>query len=122
MTICFVMFLTLEFSGCAKNNLPHDKTAEFEQAPKEPNWASAGVVVYGYECPGWIENTNDFPVRIQMTRTKQMHGNDATMWILTFQPAQVKKTNGNISEKCIFHIYDMEGKHIGLIVPEKPEN
>lgn len=104
--------------GCKhKQDLLTANTVEFEQAQKDPNWTSAGVVVYS---SGWIENTNEFPVKVHFVNTR--HNYDVTVGILTLQPRQVFK--GNFYRQDIYntycHIYDIKGKPIGFIQPEKP--
>jgi len=119
VVVLLTSLVSLSISGCAKENPPISKSEEFEQFPKDSNSVSAGVVVYRYgEKGGWIENSNDFPVQIH--RNDMFIGMNHVEWIFTFQPGQVRKLY-YIPYHIYFHIYDMEGKQIGFIVPRKPK-
>lgn len=114
-----------------KPTLITEKLGEFEAFPKDPNLLSAGVVVYGlavardsYEGGSyiWIENTNDFPVKICVDLPSHVH--PMKRFLFTLQPGKVKKLS-RVFEDTFFHIYDdredSKGQPIGFIVPEKPE-
>ncbi len=87
-----------------------------EQRPENLNSksSSAGVVVHGYASPGWIENTNPFPVRIKQV---WIFRGEFTEWINEFQPGE--KKHQYISHQHGFYIYSLDGAEIGWIRPEQ---
>src|SRR3989344_696157 len=75
---------------------------------------SAGVIIHGYTSPGWIQNTNSFPVRIKQV---WIFRGETTDWLDVFQPGE--KRPQYISHQHGFHIYSLEGAEIGWIRPER---
>lgn len=74
---------------------------------------SAGVVIHGYTSPGWIQNTNPFPVRIKQV---WIFRGETTQWIDVFQSGD--KQPQYISHQHGFYIYSLDGVEIGWIKPE----
>ncbi|MDP3026642.1 MAG: hypothetical protein Q8N63_02960 [Nanoarchaeota archaeon] len=92
-----------------------DKSLEFDSFQKEPNFSSAGVFVYYHNSKGWVQNTNNFPVRIDGTTI--IPTGEHSKWLLTFEPGQIKLVY--IKERDRFYIYELSGKPIGTIFVEK---
>lgn len=70
-------------------------------------WEAAGVVIYR---DGWMENTNDFPVRIK--QVWRFHGETA-MKFRVLQPKQ--RVGQSIHHQYGFYILTMDGVEIGFI-------
>lgn len=77
---------------------------------------SEGVVLHGHLTTnggsGWIENTNNFPVRIRQVRWTG-HG-DETEWMEFFEPMR-ERSIAYIDDQMQFYIYTKEGGLIGFI-------
>ena len=100
----------------------------FNNFSKELSFSCEGVVVYGYESQGWIENKNDFPVKIQMDvfGGRGIGSNpDHTVWARVFEPGEKMKITKIISDSTFFYVYDYregnKGHPIGFIAPKKPK-
>lgn len=106
LKIVYVLILALLLAACSFKPC--------EERPENFNSESvaAGVVVHGYASPGWIQNTNSYPVRIKQVWI--FHG-EATKWIDAFQPGE--KRQQYISHQHGFHIYTLDGVEIGWICP-----
>lgn len=74
----------------------------------------AGVMVKGFSCDGYIQNLNDFPVRIKQV---WQHPGETTQWIKEFKPGFRKSQY--ISHRHGFYVYNMEGQEIGFIKPQR---
>ena len=109
-----VIALACLFAGCESKNLGI------------PNVTSddGGVVVKGYNSKGYIQNTNEFPVRIRKIRIAGYYG-EVTSWIKKFEPGekveQYIRGRGWLEEYPSdgFYVYEMNGALIGFVVPTK---
>lgn len=104
-----IALTTAVFGGCS--------TTEIE-------WSDAGVVIHGQASymdgvsgQGWIQNDNDFPVRIKQVVivTSAYSQGETTQWIKPVQPHQ--KLQQFISSNYGYYILDMNGVEIGWIRP-----
>jgi len=71
------------------------------------NSTDAGVTLRGNGCRSWLQNNNEFAVRIRKV------GSEHTDWIKLF--ASEEKREMNIAFWTAFYIYDMNGVMIGYI-------
>lgn len=82
----------------------YQKTATFEDAK---------VIIHGCNTQGWIENTNEFPVRIKQVWI--FNSSEKTEWIKVFQPGEKKYQYIHFQHG--FYILNLEGTEIGWIDP-----
>jgi hypothetical protein len=70
-----------------------------------------GIVIHGHDVPGWIENGNDFPVRIRSTWT--FHG-ESNRWNRVLLPGEwITDTPGY---QVLYHVYlTNSSEEIGVI-------
>lgn len=103
LLIIFFCFIIIIVGLLEVNTPPKIETSETK---------NSGVIVHGWESDGWIENTNDFPVRIKEV---WIYRGETTVWINIFLPNQ--KIEQFISQQHGFHIYTLDGIEIGWIQP-----
>jgi hypothetical protein len=97
---------SLLLSACDMRNA-EDKPENYNSESVE-----AGVIVHGYTSPGWIQNTNPYPVRVKEV---WIFDGETTDWVETLQPGE--KIPSYISHQNGFHIYTMDGIEVGWIRP-----
>jgi len=75
--------------------------------------SAKGVVVRGYNSPGWIENTNELSLRIKGVRVTRY--SEITYFIKELQPGETKGMY--MHDDLGFHIYTLNGVEIEWIRP-----
>jgi len=106
MKMFTAVILTLVLIGCDMR--PSDQRPENFDAET----TNAGVVVHGYDCAGYIQNTNQVPVRVKQVWAFR---GETTIWLKVFQPEE--KQAQYVSNQNRFYVYDMNGVEIGFIYP-----
>jgi len=75
---------------------------------------NGGLLVVGCNSSGYIQNANDFPIRVKMIKRARQFG-ECTRYIRILQPNE--KIEHYMNDGFAFYIYTLDGTEIGYVRP-----